>query len=288
MMMTYGLPRQGNGTFLLYAFAEDGTGHSVQLGTKEITSNNANRVKPFGSIDTPGQGETVSGTIYNFGWALTPPPKEIPRDGSTIWVAVDGVYIANPDYDNFRQDIYDNFPGYLNNDGAVGVYELDTTAYSNGVHNIGWYAVDDNGDADGFGSRFFEIQNTGGIQASADTMENLGYKEDRSGRLSVRIEGSDNRQAEQLDRIKIVLQGEGGDSFVGWGSDVTKGLPIGSTLDKEQGIFYWSIGPGFLNEQVLHFAVTDGLSKSQPVKVVINVVPKQFENVNDKKDALIK
>ncbi len=61
MMLTYGLPRQGNGTFTLYAFADDASGHRVLLGIKQITSDNANRVKPFGSIDTPGQGAVISG-----------------------------------------------------------------------------------------------------------------------------------------------------------------------------------------------------------------------------------
>jgi hypothetical protein len=37
------------------------------------------------------QGEVVSGASYpNFGWALTPMPNEIPKDGSTISVYVDG------------------------------------------------------------------------------------------------------------------------------------------------------------------------------------------------------
>ena len=27
---------------------------------------------PFGAIDTPGQGHTISGVFNNFGWVLTP------------------------------------------------------------------------------------------------------------------------------------------------------------------------------------------------------------------------
>ena len=161
MMLTYGLPRLGNGTFRLYAFAEDATGHRVLLGTKQITSDNDNRTQPFGSIDTPGQGEVTSGNLVNFGWALTPLPKYLPASGSTIWISIDGVFIGNADYNHFRQDIYDSFPSYTNSDGAVGFMFIDTTAYSNGTHNIGWYAVDNEGSADGFGSLFFEILNLG-------------------------------------------------------------------------------------------------------------------------------
>ena len=45
----------------------------------------------------------MSGTDYKkFGWALTPLPKTVPRNGSTIAVYVDGVNLGSPVYDNFR------------------------------------------------------------------------------------------------------------------------------------------------------------------------------------------
>ena len=114
---------------------------------------------PFGTIDTPGQGEVVSGTVINFGWALTPQPGVIPTDGSTIWVYVDGVPVGQPVYDQYRQDIADAFPGYANSDGAVGYYFLDTTQLANGLHTIEWLVTDDLGRAQGIGSRFFWVFN---------------------------------------------------------------------------------------------------------------------------------
>lgn len=277
LMLTYGLPRHGNGTFRLYAFAEDGSGHRVQLGSSQITSDNANTVQPFGTIDTPNQGEVISDTYINFGWALTPPSKIIPTNGSTIWISIDGVFIGHPDYNHFRQDIYDSFPGYLNRGGAVGFYYLETTGYSNGVHNIGWYAVDDNGDSDGFGSRFFEIQNSEGATSLISGMDHLYYLVDKSGRLNIATEGPQHLEVEQMERIKIKLQGEGSNRFIGWGLDETKSLPVGSTLDSENGIFYWSIGPGFLGLHILHFAVSDGEYRSQPVKISIRIIPKKYD-----------
>ena len=87
MMLTNFLPNGGNGTFSLYVFAYDTSGHRVQLGRRTIIMDNANSLKPFGTLDTPGQGLTVSGVSYtNWGWALTPMPKSIPTDGSTIRV----------------------------------------------------------------------------------------------------------------------------------------------------------------------------------------------------------
>ena len=160
MMLTNFLPNQGNGTFVIHAVAGDKEGNEVTLGAKTIICDNENAVKPFGAIDTPTQGGTASGAAFvNFGWALTPQPKYIPTDGSTIWVWVDGVPLGHPVYDNYRSDIATLFPGYANSDGAVGYYYLDTTAYENGVHNIAWSVEDNEGQTSGIGSRYFNIFN---------------------------------------------------------------------------------------------------------------------------------
>jgi hypothetical protein len=162
MMLTNFLPNGGNGTFKIHAIATDMEGHQVTLGTKTITCDNANAVKPFGAIDTPNQGGTASGSDYvNFGWALTPLPNTIPNDGSTVQVWVDGVSLGNPVYNQYREDIATLFPNYNNSDGAIGYFYLDTTQYENGVHTIAWSVEDDAGNADGIGSRYFTIQNLG-------------------------------------------------------------------------------------------------------------------------------
>jgi hypothetical protein len=163
ILLTNGFPNQGNGTFVIYAKAADIEGNIVTLGTKTITGDNINAVKPFGAIDTPGQGSTVSGNSYiNFGWALTPLPKIIPKDGSTITVWVDGIPLGHPVYNRYRDDIATLFPGYNNSDGAGGHFYLDTTRYANGVHTIAWSVTDNAGSTDGIGSRYFTIQNLAG------------------------------------------------------------------------------------------------------------------------------
>ncbi|NIM12261.1 MAG: hypothetical protein GTO45_09125, partial [Candidatus Aminicenantes bacterium] len=161
MMLTNFLPGGGNGTFKIHAIATDMEGNQVILGTKTIICDNANAVKPFGAIDTPTQGGIASGSQFiNYGWVLTPLPNTIPTDGSTIRIWVDGVFVGNPVYNQYRQDIADLFPGYNNSNGAVGYFYLDTTQYENGVHTIQWTAVDDAGNTDGIGSRYFTIRNT--------------------------------------------------------------------------------------------------------------------------------
>ena len=156
-------PNGGNGTFTLYAYAIDFENKTSLLGSKTITLDNAHATKPFGAIDTPGQGGTASGGAFvNFGWALTPLPAVIPIDGSTITVYVDGVLLGNATYNQFRSDIAGAFPGYDNSNGAVGFRVIDTTALANGVHTIGWLVYDNLGRGDGIGSRFFSVANGSG------------------------------------------------------------------------------------------------------------------------------
>ena len=162
MVLTNMLPNQGNGTFDLHVFATDFAGLTTNLGTRRIVAANSASTRPFGTIDTPGQGETVSGTITNFGWALAPQPRIIPIDGSTIDVYIDGVFRGHPVYNNVRPDIATLFPGLRNTsngNGAIGYFMIDTTQLSNGLHTIQWTIRDDIGQVSGVGSRFFRVQN---------------------------------------------------------------------------------------------------------------------------------
>ena len=159
-LLTNMLPGGGSGSFRLHARAIDGDGNQTLLASRTIACSNATATKPFGTIDTPGQGGTVSGSGYVvFGWALTPPPASIPVDGSTIWVFVDGAPLGHPVYGQYRSDIATLFPGYANSGGAVGYFVLDTTALANGIHTISWSTTDSLGRADGLGSRYFWVQN---------------------------------------------------------------------------------------------------------------------------------
>ncbi len=303
MMLTNFLPNSGNGTYTLYAFAYDGNGHKTELGQKVIHADNANRTKPFGAIDAPSLGQVLSGPQFtHFAWALTPQPKMIPTDGSTIWVFINGVPIGHPTYNQYRSDIATLFPGYANSSGAVGFYHIDLTKYANGIHMLQWSVTDDQSAVDGM-SRYFEVQNLGGGVTSSGNRQLVSLLEDQTGSLGItarlkergysnkanigdRTKTSDASQdfghnqrpliidIEQLERIVIELKSESGSRFIGWGFDETRGMPIGSTLDQANGLFYWSPGPGFLGEHVLHFVVTDGEFRSKPVKVVVNIVPK--------------
>lgn len=277
MLLTNSLPNQGNGTFRLHAIAYDKDGFSVPLGAKTIHCDNVNSVEPFGSIDEPAQGALVSGSSWIFGWVLTPQPNFIPTDGSTLKIWIDGLYIGHPVYNQFRADIAAIFPGYANSNGAVGSFLLDTTTYKNGAHTLSWSARDSAGNTRGIGSRYFRIQNFDSTTIQLSNMEVMSYTEDESGRLSINVEGNTEIEIEELERIEIKLEAEGGWQYIGWGANKSKPLPIGSTLDQDKGIFYWQPGPGFLRLHILHFAVTDGVYLSKPLRMVVNIVPKRFD-----------
>jgi hypothetical protein len=159
MLLTNFLPTGGNGTFTLHAFVTDVDGHVTNLGSRRIVCQNALNLQPFGTIDTPAQGQTVSGTIANFGWVLTPLGSCIPTDGSTIDVIVDNVVVGHPVYNNPRSDIATLFPGLCNSNNAIGYYMIDTTTLANGVHTIAWVARNTAGGATGMGSRYFTVAN---------------------------------------------------------------------------------------------------------------------------------
>ncbi|MCP5047417.1 MAG: DUF1565 domain-containing protein [bacterium] len=305
MMLTHFLPGGGNGTFTLYAVASDGAGHSVTLGNKTISCDNANAVKPFGAIDTPTQGGTASGSGFiNWGWVLTPQPNSIPTDGSTIDVWVNGVKTGKPTYNIYRSDIASLFPSYANSNGAVGYFSLDTTAYTDGVHTIQWTAADNAGNSDGIGSRYFTIQNSGedmdrsaidrhlflgGSQAqlvdkrysslhvdkSRPVEVRTGYKKDsplqsfppdENGDISIRIR--------ELERVEIHLfphrfrTRDRGRLILN-----ASPLPIGSTLDSRRGIFYWQPGAGFIGKYPFIFIVPSGDGKFYKKKIVITIFP---------------
>ena len=149
----------GNGTYVLHAIAHSLSGTETDLGARTITVDNAQATKPFGAIDTPAQGAIVSGTVVNFGWALTQQPYAIPTDGSTITVVVDSAAIGHPVYDQYRVDIATLFPELANSNGAIGYFFLDTTTLSNGLHNLSWVVTDNAGRTDGVGSRWITVLN---------------------------------------------------------------------------------------------------------------------------------
>jgi hypothetical protein len=158
MILTNALPNGGNGTFTFHIQVADQF-NAVWLGPRTVTVNNASSPLPFGAVDTPQPGQTVSGIITVYGWALTPGANTIPLDGSTIEVFVDGVFVGHPSYNEPRPDVQALFPGYTNSAGPGGHLNFDTRTLSNGLHTIAWVVRDTAGNAKGIGSRYFTVAN---------------------------------------------------------------------------------------------------------------------------------
>jgi hypothetical protein len=272
-------PSGGNGSFTFTFYATDADGHVTVLGARTIACANASSTLPFGTLDTPGQGVTVSGAgVLNFGWALTPQPKTIPFDGSTINVFVDGVPVGHPAYGHPRADIQALFPGLNNTDFGVGVHVLDSTALANGIHTIAWSVCDDAAACTGIGSRYFAVSNSAldaaprrtAIPSAIAPVAGVGQLPADlwpvSGRrgwdldapftpATVTAAGATLVDGEQADRFELDLALEPGETVSGYlrVGEQLRPMPTGAALDARTGRFTWTPGVGFIGRYDLVF-----------------------------------
>jgi Leucine-rich repeat (LRR) protein/triacylglycerol esterase/lipase EstA (alpha/beta hydrolase family) len=304
MMLTNFLPGGGNGEFKIHAVVTDAEGNQITLGTKTIHCDNAHAVKPFGAIDTPTQGGTASGKNFiNWGWVLTPLPNKIPEDGSTINIWVDGKNIGHPTYNNYREDIAALFPGYMNSNGAIGYFYLDTSVYENGIHTIQWTATDSAGNTDGIGSRYFSILNSGESSSNSQSAVKYPYQNDYNNILNFSIEdipmsnieplrvekGIDEKahcikpdetgiysiEIEELERLEVTISDSSpvAAGFMMVGAQL-KPLPVGTTLCQETGKFYWTPGPGFVGNYHFLFIERDHNNYLSRKELIVDIMPK--------------
>jgi hypothetical protein len=302
LALTNMLPNQGNGTFRVYAVAEDADGHGSLLGSRTFTCDNSHATKPFGAIDTPAPGETVSGTNYaSFGWVLSRGPKraDVPG-GGTVTVLIDGIAVGTPGGWAARDDISALFPAaqYPGIGSALAVFGFDTTKLANGIHTIAWVVTDNMGSASGVGSRFFRVFNgssalvaaavsPSALSSAARTVSleeevfgaeaDLGGVDARRGyALDVPLRhyranqaGRVVMHAEELDRIEMQTAGATAGYLVSAGA--LRPLPIGSGLDAATGVFVWQPGPGFVGQYDLAFTRREhGRVVRQDVSIVLN------------------
>ena len=288
------LPNQGNGFYVFHVYADDRDGHSTLLGSRTIACANATATRPFGAVDRPAQWETVSGRAYaSVAWALTPLPKVIPSDGSTITVYIDGVPVGHPTYGQYRSDVATLLPGYNNSNGAVGTLGLDTTKLTNGSHTISWSVTDSAGMAEGIGSRYFTVLNGNSIAgANRHLVEPAGAltltDQATWGRRIRWRRGYDpnaplaaldlrNRRINvgELERVEVHLA-DGSDDRLRYSGHLKVGasrrpLPVGSTLDPRTGVFTWQPGVGYLGSYHLVFERRDRTGRHEGIEVPVTI-----------------
>jgi hypothetical protein len=155
-------------------------------------------------------------------------------------------------------------------------YHWNTTTLANGVHTISWNAFDNQGRGEGLGSRYFNVQNTGGggVASPEDVIPSTTVRVRRG--LNVNYEpdpvapdanGGYSVTMEEVGHIELHLGAASGHMLV---QGEPHSLPTGSTL--KSGVFYWQPGPGFLGEYTMQFVRPDGTS----IPVRINIVPKRY------------
>jgi len=69
----------------------------------------------------------------------------------------------------------------------------------------------------------------------------------------------------ELERVEIHFPGS---------MEALSPLPIGSSLDREKGIFYWAAGPGFFGEYWFHFGRRSANSETIANRIKIVIQPK--------------
>lgn len=292
LLNTGTLPNNATGTFTLIAKAEDKEGHIETLGSQVFTLTDAKPRIPFGAIDTLMVDEANGSTVISKGWMLTPKPNMIPANGSTITVWVNGVPVGHPVYNQYRKDIADTYPGYVNGDGAGAQFSFDASSLAFGTHTMTWSVKDDAGNTSATGFRYFGIEKTGiaGDDYVIDlAFSNLGHLETLVPNQSLPVllqkgfspdggvmltdeSGAAKITLDELEPLRLQL-GENLTALSGYlaaGNDL-RNLPAGATLDPLSGTFSWIPGPGFKGNYLLIFVAKDSDDNYTriPVKITI-------------------
>ena len=271
MLLTYGFPNGGNGTYVLRAFAYDKQGNYTSLGAKTISVNNNAANKPFGTIDYPEQNGTVSGTYTANGWVLTPNVGGVPTcTFSHIVMELDSNQTYIPvTYGTSRPDVTSAFPGLSTSSAPGAQVTFDTRAYANGLHTIGWLAYDTCGRGEGIGSRFIWVNNP----TTDAPMAARAVAEPTALARAVERYALQEVAVAPMAHVTFELPVIAGASWRGMQlvNGETQPLPVGSTLDPVTSTFQWRPLAGFFGTFELRFvAERGGVAVAEyPVRVVV-------------------
>lgn len=139
---------------------------------------------PFGGVDQPTAGQTLSGSVVIGGWTFD--NSQLSR----VEVLVDGQFVGTASYGSSRPDVAAVYPNAPADAGFS--YRLDTTQFGDGQHQLVVTATDLSGNVAILANRSISTRNT-----TADTIAPVvtitGLNASRFGRyLTVKVQASDN------------------------------------------------------------------------------------------------
>lgn len=135
-------------TFVLVGKVDEMRAAIYALHSQQTTPST---LPPMGSPDEPASGDVVSGTVLVDGWAWALPGM------ANVQVFVDGSVVGTANYGINRPDLPVAFPGAPADVGYQ--YDLDTTAFPNGSHDIVVKATDNNNHVATFATIHVTISN---------------------------------------------------------------------------------------------------------------------------------
>jgi hypothetical protein len=138
--------------FLRISFSDASEG---DFGHRTVTVDRQLNQTPFGEIDLPRPNQPMSGVFPISGWALDDVAVEdvdIEIDGAAWGETVMGIH---------RPDIYNRFPDVPGSEYAGWIYNINTTALTNGVHTLTVRLRDGDGATRVIGHRLVQVFNVG-------------------------------------------------------------------------------------------------------------------------------
>jgi len=140
------------GTYVFAVRVTDAATQSVSR-TLAIIVTPADKLSPFGSLETPDYNVTLNTIGTGTGWALD-------NVGVTaVEVQVDGVTVAQGVYGLARPDLAATWASYPNAGNSGFAFSFDTTKFINGAHRLGIRLFDASGNMTVLPTRPFQVQN---------------------------------------------------------------------------------------------------------------------------------
>jgi len=251
------LPGDGFYTFMVKVKNVSGT--IVEIGRRNIRINNLFSLKPFGVIDSPKPGETVSGTFYHSsGWALGKGQTHI----SEVNLYIDSEYKKTASFGFPQPEIKLLLPRIIDLDLGFRV-TFEPTSLSDTYHTTFVIAQDRDGRQSVLGSGYFYNANQNRKKEPKNSKENIIEKDE--GALDRKFYGDEIRLKKrkkieyveehveiQVNELKtIAIKGfseeASGIEYKAFYND-QEILPLGMSLDEKKGLMSWLPIPGFIGE----------------------------------------